>query len=299
MAFWKTKTSSTATNMETQETPQHAATTWTSLTYADAGDPLLKRWLIQGVENLSGRPLIERLYNEVRFLDVPPGALWGLALDQLKVSMDVDWQKIEQLPAEGPLVFVANHPFGVLDGLMMGELISRVRTDFFILVNEVLARDPRLAGHLLPIDFRPGQEAVRTNLASAQTAVRRIKEGHAMGVFPSGGVATAKSFFGPAVDLEWKRFVAKVIQLSQATVVPVFFAGQNSRLFQMVSQFSMPLRLGLLLYETKNKMGKRFRVEIGDPIPFGEMAPYRDRDALLGFLRARTLELEGKEKEEG
>jgi putative hemolysin len=277
--------------METHEPSQQAATSWTSLTYADAGDPFLKRWLIQGVEHLSGRPLIERLYNEVRFLDVPPGALWGLALKQLQVSILADWQKLDQLPREGPLVFVANHPFGVLDGLMMGELISRVRSDYFILVNEVLARDPRLAGHLLPIDFRPGQAAVRTNLATAQAAVQRIKAGHAMGVFPSGGVATAQSFFGPVVDLEWKRFAAKVIQLSRATVVPIYFTGQNSRLFQMVSQFSMPLRLGLLLYETKNKMGKHFCVEIGDPIPFEEMAPYRERDALLGFLRARTLGL--------
>lgn len=283
--------------MDKDQLLYQGATSWTSLSYADASDPLLKRWLIQGVEHLSGRPLIERLYNEVRFLDVPPGALWGLALKQLKVSMDADWEKIEHLPAEGPLVFVANHPFGVLDGLMMGELISRVRSDYFILVNEVLARDPRLAGHLLPIDFRPGQEAVRTNLATAQTAVRRIKEGHAMGVFPSGGVATSRSFFGPAVDLEWKRFAAKVIQLSRATVVPVFFSGQNSRLFQMVSQFSMPLRLGLLLYETKNKMGRRFRVEIGEPIFFDEMAPYRDRDALLGFLRERTLGLASREAE--
>lgn len=271
------------------------ARTWTKLTYADEGDPLLKRWLIQAVERLSGRPLIERLYNEVRFLDVPAGDLWGLALDQLGIEVEADWEKLEKLPADCPLTIVANHPYGVVDGLILGKLLERVRKSYFILVNEVLARDPRLADFLLPIDFRPGQQAVRSNLATAQAAIERMKGGQAMGVFPSGGVATAKSFFGPAEDLEWKRFPAKVIQVSQSTVVPVYFHGQNSRLFQMVSQFSMPLRLGLLLYETKNKIGRKIRVEIGTPIPYAEMAHLSDRDALLGFLRDRTLAL-GQQK---
>ncbi len=209
--------------------------------------------------------------------------------------MEADWEKLEKLPADCPLTIVANHPYGVVDGLILGKLLERVRKSYFILVNEVLARDPRLADFLLPIDFRPGQQAVRSNLATAQAAIERMKGGQAMGVFPSGGVATAKSFFGPAEDLEWKRFPAKVIQVSQSTVVPVYFHGQNSRLFQMVSQFSMPLRLGLLLYETKNKIGRKIRVEIGTPIPYAEMAHLRDRDALLGFLRDRTLAL-GQQK---
>jgi putative hemolysin len=273
-----------------------AANTWTKLTYADEADPLLKRWLIQAVEHLSGRQLIERLYNEIRFLDVPAGDLWGLALDQLGINVQADWDKLERLPADRPLTIIANHPFGVVDGLILGKLLAKARKSYFILVNEVLARDPRLADFLLPIDFRPGQHAVRTNLATAQTAIQRMKAGHAMGVFPSGGVATATSFWGPAVDLEWKRFPAKVVQMTQSTVLPVFFHGQNSRVFQMVSQFSMPLRLGLLLYETKNKMGRSIQVEIGDPIPFEAIAHLRDRDALLGYLREQTLDLGSKKR---
>lgn len=273
-----------------------AAKTWTKLTYADESDPLLKRWLIQAVEFLSGRPLIERLYNEVRFLDVPAGDLWGLALDQLKIQLEVDFEKLENLPRDKPLTFVANHPFGVVDGLVLGKLLSRVNSAYFILVNEVLARDPRLSEHLLPIDFRPGQQAVRTNLATAQMAIERMKAGHAMGVFPSGGVATSKSFFGPAEDLEWKRFSAKVVQTTRSTVVPVYFHGQNSRIFQIVSQFSMPLRLGLLLFETKNKIGKTIRVEIGDPIPCEALSHLKERDALLAFLREKTLALGKKSR---
>lgn len=264
---------------------------WAKLTYADASDPLWKKGLIEAVERLSGRPQIERLYNEVRFLDVPVRDLWELALRQLQIHLDADLRQLEKIPREGPLVFIGNHPFGVVDGLMLAFLISRVREDHFLLVNEVLTRDPRLSGHLLPIDFRPIPQARVTNVTTGQEALRRMQAGHALGIFPSGGVATSKTFFGPAEDLEWKRFAIKLIQQSRATVVPVFFHGQNSRMFQIVSQFSMPLRLGMLLYETKNKIGKTFRAEIGDPLPYTALEGFSSRDALLEFLRQHTLQL--------
>ena len=96
---------------------------WAKLTYADASDPLWKKGLIEAVERLSGRPQIERLYNEVRFLDVPVRDLWELALRQLQIHLDADLRQLEKIPREGPLVFIGNHPFGVVDGLMLAFLI--------------------------------------------------------------------------------------------------------------------------------------------------------------------------------
>lgn len=263
-------------------------TTWTKLTYADEGDPLWKRLLIEGIEYASGRSLIERLYNEVRFLDIPLRDLWALAIEKLQLTLDFNEEALDKIPSTGPLVFLGNHPFGVVDGLILAYLVSRKRDDYFLLANEMLTRDPRLNGHVLPIDFRNTKEAAKTNLETGQEAMRRMQAGETLGIFPSGGVATAKSFFGEAVDLPWKRFGFKLIQMSRATVVPIYFHGQNSRMFHIVSQFSMPMRLGMLLYETKNKIGKTIRFKIGDPIPYSGMEPYQERTAMMEFLRRRV-----------
>lgn len=277
-------------------TPNHAQSSeampaWANLTYADPADPWLKRRLIDVLERATGRPLIERLYNEIRDLDVPAGELWGLGLRQLGITFNYDPAQLAKIPEQGPLVLVANHPFGVVDGLMLAHLASKVREDYFLLVNEVLARDPRLNAHLLPVDFRETKAAVHMNVDTGRRAVQRVLAGGAMAIFPSGGVATAPTAWGQAVDLPWKPFAAKIIQQSRATVAPLYFPGQNSRLFQLVSQFSMPLRLGLLLQETRNKMDHTFEVRIGDPVPFEDLAHLRDRNALMSRLRELTLGL--------
>lgn len=261
---------------------------WAKLTYADPGDPLLKRLLIESVEVASGRPLIERLYNQVRFLDIPVAELWTLALEKLDIPLEGNWEKLAAIPPDGPLVFIANHPFGVVDGLALASIASRIRPDFFLIANELLTRDPRIKGHILPIDFRSTRQAALINVETGREAMRRVTAGQALGIFPSGGVATAKSAWGHAEEFPWKPFTAKIIAASQATVVPLFFHGQNSRLFHIVSQFSMPLRLGLLLYETKNKIGKPLRFHIGDPIPYSELAPYRDKAQLMDYLKQKT-----------
>lgn len=251
-------------------------TTWTKLTYADEGDPLWKRLIIEGIEYASGRSLIQRLYNEVRFLDIPLRDLWALAIEKLELTLDFNEAALEKIPTTGPLVFLGNHPFGVVDGLILAYLVSRKRDDYFLLANEMLTRIPDSTADVLPIDFRTTPEAAKTNQETGQEAMRRMQEADTLGIFPSGAVATAKSFWGSAVDLP-KRFGFKLIQMSQATVVPIYFHGQNSRLFHVVSQFSMPMRLGMLLYETKNKMGKTIRFKVGDPIPYSEMEPYQER----------------------
>ncbi len=267
---------------------------WAKLTYADPGDPLLKRLLIETVEVASGRPLIERLYNQVRFLDIPVSELWPLALEKLDIPLEGTWEKLAAIPTDGPLVFIANHPFGVVDGLALASIAARIRPDFFLIANELLTRDPRIQGHILPIDFRSTRQAALINVETGREAMRRVTAGHALGIFPSGGVATAPSAWGKAEEFPWKPFTAKIITASRATVVPLFFYGQNSRLFHIVSQFSMPLRLGLLLYETKNKIGKPVRFQIGDPIPYSEMAPYRDKTQLMDYLKQKTEALQKK-----
>ena len=258
------------------------------LSYASAEDPWWKRNLIRFLEFLTGRPKIERLYKELREMDLVPNKVWDVALEKLEVSAVYDKRQLDKIPHEGPLVFISNHPFGVLDGLLLGQLVSCVRKEFSVLVHDALTKqDERLDKFLLPVDFRETKEALHTNIETRKKSMETLQAGNALAIFPAGGVSTSPKGFGKAQDLEWKRFTAKLIQRSKATVVPVYFHGQNSRLFQLVSQISQLLRYGLLLHEVRNKMGDQIQVTVGDPIPFEELSEIKDRQQLLDHLRAR------------
>lgn len=261
------------------------------LSYSNIGDPLLKRMAIGAIEFATGRRKLERIYNEVRNAGVPPTELWGLALQKMEIDMIYDAAQLAKVPLTGPVVFIANHPFGVVDGLILGHLVSRVRERFVVLVNEVLCHEEQLDDYLLPVDFSETKEALYTNLRSRSRATERLQAGEALAIFPAGGVATAPKLWKRAQDLEWKRFTAKAIQQTKATVVPLYFHGRNSHLFQLASQIHLNLRLSLLLNEIRNKMGKSVRISIGDPIPYTALAHFKDRQKMLDHLREVTLRL--------
>jgi putative hemolysin len=187
---------------------------------------------------------------------------------------------------------VANHRYGVLDGIVLACLIGRVRGDLRILANSVLLRAPEMQDVMLPIDFGLGAEAVRTNLASRAAAEDWLESGGCVLVFPGGGVSTVpRPFDRVAVDAEWHPFVARLIQRAHAPMLTVFFAGQNSRLFQIASHVSLTLRLSLLFKEVADRIGGDLRIAIGAPLPFAQLAPLAERRALMAELRRRTYAL--------
>ena len=118
-----------------------------------------------------------------------------------------------------------------------------------------------------------------------------MEAGGAVVVFPGGGISTAEGMWGPVTDLEWKRFTARLIQSAKATVVPLFFHGQNSRLFQIVSQFSLTLRLALVLWEVKRRVGSSLKITVGAPLPYHTLAHLKDRQELIDHLRSHVYGL--------
>ncbi|MEO0897129.1 MAG: lysophospholipid acyltransferase family protein [Bacteroidota bacterium] len=261
------------------------------ISYASFDDPFFKRLLIEAIEFAFGRKKIENLLDETKQLDLSEGKVWGIMKEKLELDLDVDLNQLKKVSTDVPVIFIANHPFGVVDGVILGYLISQVKSEFFILVNSVLTQEEALQPYTLPIDFAETKEAMMTNIQTRKDTMERISKGEIMGVFPAGGVATAIPAFSKAEDLEWKRFVGKIIQQLKATVVPIYFHGQNSRWFQLASSIHMNLRLAMFLNEVKNKIGKTLKITIGDPIPFEEMAHIKNRQALLDHLREVTLAL--------
>jgi putative hemolysin len=259
--------------------------------YAAPDDPQLKRLVIRAIETMTGQPYLKSLYDEHRKNPVPGESFWSAAMRNLELKIDYNKEALARLPATGPLVIVANHPFGVLDGLIISYLTSMVRSDFLVLTNSVLYQADEIREHLLPIDFAETKEALDTNLKSRAAAKTHLMRGGALVVFPAGGASTApKPWSKRAVDAEWKNFAARLISSAKAPVAPVYFAGQNSRLFQIASHISMTLRLSLFFKEVYDKIGSELRVQIGDLIPFSELEDL-DRTKLMEHLRKKTYEL--------
>lgn len=266
-----------------------------AFTYSTPQQPFLQRALIQTIEKLTGQIKIWNLYREYTKEDPALHEnFWDAAVKKLNLNVNYDIDSLNRIPKTGSLVVVANHPYGVLDGLIITQLMKRVRSDFKVLTNSVLCRAPEAKDDLLPIDFAETPEALETNLDTRKKAREILKAGGCIVVFPAGGISTIPTWKDKvAQDTTWQPFIGKLIQESRADVVPVFFEGQNSRLFQLVSLFSSTLRLALVFKEVADKMGAKIGVRIGDVIPYADLSGLPDRNALCQILRERTYALGG------
>ncbi len=265
----------------------------TLFSYSDDSQSPLARGAIRLIERATGQPELHRIYLENQRNPVPGESFFAAAIRRLDLDVVHDAARLAALPKTGPLVVVANHPYGVLDGLVLCWLVEQVRTDFKVLTNSVLLRAPEARPYLLAVDFAETREAFETNIGSRQAARRHLTQGGCLVVFPAGAVSTAPDRLGrrPAVDAPWHPFAAQLIQRAKAPVAPFFFAGQNSRLFQIASHISATLRLSLIFKEVRDRMHTRLPVVVGDLIPFEELAGFGERRSLVEELRQRTYAL--------
>lgn len=277
--------------MDKIEAPKELSYSGEKFSYARPEDPFFKKLIIRTIERLSGSRYLQQIYKELHEETPNPFDVWSNALRKLNISYDYPKSQLEKVPSTGPLIFVANHPFGILDGAIFLDIVTKVRRDYFLLINEVLSHEAIVAGHLLPVDFRPTEEAKKTNLETKRRTTERLRNGEALAIFPSGGVATIRSTSGIAEEFPWRRFICGRIHETQCTVVPIYFHGQNSFKFHLVSWISVNMRLGLLLHELMNKRGQTIKVNIGDPITYNQMAPFKDRQELIEFLYEQTMSL--------
>lgn len=260
--------------------------------YSSPDQPVLQQAVIRAVEFVGGQRRLKRLYEAQQAGRQAGESFFEAAIRLLALDVVFDAGTLGRVPATGPVLFVANHPYGVLDGIVLAALMLKVRPDTKILANEVLYRVPETREHLLPVDFAPTEAAIATNLASRRTAQTWLAQGGAVGIFPGGGVATTeRPLSRPVLDLPWHPFTAKLVQGARATVVPVHFSGHNSRLFQLASHLSLTLRLSLLFHETARRIGTRLDVAIGAPVPFADLSGFSSRAALVDDLRRRTYAL--------
>jgi len=265
------------------------------ISYAASARSRGGRALVRLLENATGRiGLIRRARG---YEDEVAGGrdFWQVIVERYGLSLDVIGGRLSDIPANGPLILIANHPYGILDGLMMGHILSALRGDFRIIAHTVFRKARELDRVILPIDFDETAAALKRNLETRAEALAYLKSGGAIGIFPGGTVATAPTPFARPMDPVWRNFTARMIARSDATVVPIYFDGHTSRLFQLASHLHYTLRLGLLINEFRARIGEPVRIVVGDPIPRGEIAARAgDAKAMMDFLRRTTYELSPK-----
>lgn len=262
------------------------------ISYAHSASSKGGRAVIRILENTTGRlQLIKRADGYER--DVAAGRnFWTVMVERYGLTLDVIRGSLSNIPKEGPLILIANHPYGILDGMMMGHILSRTRGDFRILAHQVFRKAEDLNKVILPISFDETREAVKKNIETRKVALNYLADGGSIGIFPGGTVSTAAKPFAHPMDPGWRGFTARMVAKSEATVVPLFFDGHTSRLFQIASHLHYTLRMGLLIKEFKKRVDTPVKVVIGDPIGRDQLEPLaKDARAMMDFLRKSTYDL--------
>jgi putative hemolysin len=259
------------------------------ISYATSSNSLMGQLFIRSIENITGRiGLIKRAKDYE--IEVAKGRnFWEVIVERYNIKMNLINGSLEDIPKKGPVVIVSNHPFGILDGLLLGYILSKTRNDFKIIANRVFRKAKDLDEVVLPISFEENREGNLQNINTRNEAIRFLKGGGIVGIFPGGTVATSAKLFSRPLDPFWKRFTSKLILKSGATVVPIFFGGSNSRLFQIASHMSYNLRMALLIREFGRKVDRKVDVAIGKKIGSKYLQKYsKDLDGMMEYLRVQS-----------
>jgi putative hemolysin len=265
-----------------------------SLSYASTFDDPWKARVISAMELVTGKLKILRLIRKFEQRGTPSGqAFWRAALDTMGIELTTPQHQLNRIPKEGPVVVVANHPHGMVDGMIFADLIGRVRPDYRILTRSLLTSIDEVAGsYMIPVPFPHDPDAQRKGVEMRAKAMAHLKDGGVVALFPSGVVASSETWWGPAVEAEWNVFTAKMIRRSGAQVVPMRFPGQNSRAYQIANQVSPMLRQGLLLHEIAHACDKPQGPIVGQPLSREEIDRWSgDPRGFMAWLRAHTLAL--------
>ena len=267
---------------------QSSQTAHPIFTFADGEMGPISNTLIRSIERFSGQPKIRKLYFDYVEEDRPYASFWADALDKLSIKIDLQRDAGAMIPRTGPTLVVANHPYGVIDGLVLCALMAEVRSDYKIITHRVLKQAPATMDKILPIDFDETEAALATNIETRQQAAEYLKRGGAVIIFPAGAISLAPNLVGDAYDKEWKTFAAKLATQPDTVTVPFLFDGQNSLLFQAARKISLTLAYSLMFREICKLMGTTVSLTMRPPVHATDLKELGNRKAITQCLRDRT-----------
>lgn len=243
---------------------------------------------------VSGLTRINKLYGRfhTHLSDLEDDPLFFTkALRVLKIQFEIDSDDYERIPKTGPLLVVANHPYGGVDGIIMGALLKNVRPDAKLMGNFLLSKMDGIRGSIITVDPFEQAASAKSNLAGMRAALRHLRYGNCLGVFPSGEVSHFRSSDRAIVDPPWSPHVVNLARKTGATVLPVYFTGQNSLIFQTLGLLHPRLRTLMLAREMCRMQGRSVRIKLGQAIPPDRLERFENKRAAAEYLRLNTYSL--------
>jgi len=265
-----------------------------AFTFANSEVNKISQSFIKVTELFTGKLTLKRLYDQYLIENNPPENFWHDAIKKLKLDLNLHYHSLKEIPKEGRIIVVANHAFGVADGVSICSLISKVRQDYKMITHKVLRQADAVKDKIIPIDFTESKEAINNNIQSRQSAEELLNNDGVLVIFPSGQIATKKKLnsFSKADDGVWKQFTAKLVVKTKSPVLPIYFEGQNSQLFHIANKIGQVFRYSLMMYELKRKIGDTINIHIGNIIPYKILQEMGDLKEITKYLRKKTYSLD-------
>ena len=243
---------------------------------------------LRAAERMFGLQALNRVYHHAAGT-LDRQAFCDGALESLGVSYEVGEQEQALIPPCGPLVVVSNHPFGAVDGVILHSLLLRARPDVKLFGSTLLARMEKYRSSFFFVDNLGGAGAAARNVGAMKAALRWLRDGGCIGVFPAGEVAHLTWRHPTEVlDPPWSESIARLAMQANAAVLPVFVEGRNSALFQAVGLIHPRLRTILLGREMARQQDSVVRVRVGSVIPAARVSRFASPAELTEHLRLRT-----------
>lgn len=229
-----------------------------------------------------------------KYCDTPGPQFVKSLLEDFRITLRVDNEDILDNLPEGPFITVSNHPFGALDGITLIHLVASRRPEYKVMVNMVLNYIWAMRPNFIAVDALasddPAKKAV--SMAGIKEAIQQVKSGNPIGFFPAGAVSKM-NWKGQLRDREWQPSIIRLIQKLKVPVIPIFFHGSNSMLFNVLGWVSWQLRTLKLPSEVFRKCGTTLHVSVGEPISVIEQEAHSGSIEELGaFLKSKTYDLE-------
>lgn len=247
-------------------------------------------WLASSLENLLCFSELNRLYQEVRQEATPQGFL-AASLRLLKLQVKVASEDLARIPATGPVVVVANHPFGAIEGMVLAHVLLNVRPDVKFMANYLLGQIPQVRDLCIFVDPFATPRAMQSNIRGLKQALNVLAQGQLLVIFPAGEVSHIDLRTRQIIDPPWNENVARLIRRTKVPVLPAYFHGQNGAGFQLAGIVHPNLRTALLPRELLNKRNRTVEVRLGSLLPTQHLATFAVDSDLIAYLRQRTYVL--------